>query len=566
MDNRKYRLNQAKSINSVNEDTKDKVFLKSNSNILPVGNINKIVNAGEQFNKERKNSSTYRITGNINPIFTNVLFNSTGDNSWKTFNTNEFRDRTFPANGLSIDDEEDYTFTESIDFHLKSDGGWYGYKNPDQTLGGLCTWIDMEPNRTLFNLSGPNKNWELIITYPFDSESDKYNATSITSQGLLLMNATSVTINDRAMTTFTTPVKHGLLQGESVRLSGIGSNNGTYSVVRLGLANGDDKEYYFSVEISDNIILTSNSKMARIYNGVKSEYYFRKFKKIKVKSTQLEMESDDYEIFPLAFAKTIYKDSVNHYVINEDIDISGLVDNLNRPLSEIYVTLIKTDSGGVFSNTMAGIDIPLLGGTDSNRGIPDIRRLTNDTSSNIALTNNVSIDDNIFYGDVAEYNTAELKEKILGDVNHRFNTYNRENGGDIAANSDFNNAPQIDLGSRQEGYIYKPHHLIKIREFSSYIEQGVASTIDMPDYKVNMGDGRYLWRDLLDIGFNDIKEEFLDYPFLNGNHYINFNISLPLKRQDPFGYYGLQHTPTPSDIQGDEIDDNKIIKRSQDVC
>jgi hypothetical protein len=54
MDNRKYRLNQAKSINSV-EDTKDKVFLKFNSNILPVG-TNKIVNAGEQFNKkERKN-------------------------------------------------------------------------------------------------------------------------------------------------------------------------------------------------------------------------------------------------------------------------------------------------------------------------------------------------------------------------------------------------------------------------------------------------------------------------------------------------------------------------------
>jgi hypothetical protein len=35
--------------------------------------------------------------------------------------------------------------------------------------------------------------------------------------------------------------------------------------------------------------------------------------------------------------------------------------------------LIKTDSGGVsFSNTMAGIDIPLLSGTTAIECIPDI--------------------------------------------------------------------------------------------------------------------------------------------------------------------------------------------------
>jgi hypothetical protein len=43
--------------------------------------------------------------------------------SWKTLMPNEFRDRTFQRIQALLYDE-DYTFTESIDFHLKSDGGW----------------------------------------------------------------------------------------------------------------------------------------------------------------------------------------------------------------------------------------------------------------------------------------------------------------------------------------------------------------------------------------------------------------------------------------------------------
>jgi hypothetical protein len=117
--------------------------------------------------------------------------------------------------------------------------------------------------------------------------------------------------------------------------------------------------------------------------------------------------------------------------------------------------------------------------------------------------------------------------------------------------------------------MYKPHHRIELRKYSNYVEEGTVSTQDRPEYSNyigKIGDGRYLWRDLLDIGVNDTQEDSLDYPFLNGVHYINNNISFPLKRQDPFNFYELQYKEFPSDISGTLLDDGAIVKQSQNVC
>jgi hypothetical protein len=573
-DKRKYRLKQETSQESVNEETYDKLQLKSKDNLLPVNDINRIINVSDQFNKERQNSNYYRITGSFNTLFNNTLFNTTGNNSWNSFNGDLFRDNEFPPDGIDLNaDDGDYTYKESVAYHLKENNGWFGFKDPNPNNESLCIWNDMEPNRTLFSLSPKNniKNWELTITYPVAND----HSVNIINNGILIIDSTPTIIGNRNMMTFTTPVKHGLSQGEGVDLSNITDDNlfdGVYNVVRLGEDNGDNKEYYFSVEISGITSLTANARMSRVYNGRKSVYYFRRFKKINVRVDGEEMENDDYEIFPLAFSQNIYEDKVNHFVINEDIDISGLKDNWGRPLSEIFVTIIKTDSGGKFTNVKSGIDIPLISVIENNAGIPDIRRITNyvgitddnHTTSHIPLDLDVKITDDAFYGDVAEYNIFEQKEKILADVYHRFNTSNREIGGALI-DVDFSGT-QITLGKRYEGYMYKPHHKIKIREYSSYIEEGTSSTLDMPSYAINTLDGRFLWRDLLDIGLNDIQETILDYPFLNGTHYINTNISLPLKRQDPFGFYGLQHKTFPADNPGILLDDTIIIKKSQDVC
>ena len=144
---------------------------------------------------------------------------------------------------------------------------------------------------------------------------------------------------------------------------------------------------------------------------------------------------------------------------------------------------------------------------------------------------------------------------------HRFNTVDRE----ITASKPILGGV-ID-GTRNEGYIYYPHQKIKIREYSNYVEQGDTSVGDVPEYAEDLGDGRYLWRDLLPIGVNDGQEETLDYPFLNGCHYMYQNLCIYTRRQDPFGNFGLQYNLSfPIDKNGYIIQTNFNTKKADDVC
>ena len=502
MENRKYRLNSASSQRAVNEDTFDKVHLESKSNLVPMGETNKVINVGEQFNTERQDSKYYRITGSFNALFNNTLFNTTGTNSWTTFNQDAFR---VVPNGDANDNSDDLTYREAVSKYWMENNGWFGYNDPNPANQKLCTWVDMEPRRELFSLTPKNlvKNWELTITYPTKLgglEGDYFHP--IVNGGLFLIDVFQTVIGERNMLTFATPVKHNLKQGDAVDLSGLlindGSSslspyNGQYSVIRLGKDNGDEKEYYFSVDIEELIATESTSRISKMVNGRKSSYYVRVFTKIKTQFTNV-IEDDDYEIYPLAFGQTIYEDKAQQFVFNEDIDISDLRDNLNRPLSEIYLTIVKTSDNG-FTPIKSGVKMPLF--------------------------------------------------------------TNAASGGNVDG---------INLGRRYEGYMYKPHHRIKIREYSNYIEQGNFSTLNKPSYATSLNDGRYIWRDLLDIGLNDTQETYLDYPFLNGSHYINSCITLPLFRQDPFGFYSLQWGSYPTEAQGAIMDDKVITKTSQDVC
>jgi len=181
-------------------------------------------------------------------------------------------------------------------------------------------------------------------------------------------------------------------------------------------------------------------------------------------------------------------------------------------------------------------------------------------NSHIPLESDVQFNNIDYYGDICEYSKLEVKETILQKVMHRFNTVDRE----TTAIKPISNGTIG--GPRNEGYIYYPHHQFKIRNFSSYIEQGDNSTAGIPEYAEDLGDGRYIWRDLLPIGTNDGQEDSLDYPFVNGVHYLYDNLCFLAKRQDPFNLFDLQYRGDISDYFGDGITDNFTTKKADDVC
>lgn len=570
MDDRlKHRLASETSQRSSNVDGFIKVQINNNEATLPVGDINHIVDIGERFNKERQESPFYRLVGTIRPLMSNVLFNISGPDSWSMFNTTPFRDQTYPPNN-NIINTEDLTYKQSIAKHLKEVDGWFGYYDPLKYNQGLCTYFDMEPKRRRFSfvndrLNENSKNWEVTVTYPSTSAS-----TSMTDGGLFIFDKIDVVVSQRPMIALGVPVFHNLQNGEIVRITGT-NFDGDYPVQRRGLDNGDLIDYYFVIDVNPTgAIIGSNARMTKIINGQESVYYWRVFEKIKTRTTSV-IEDDDYEIYPLAFSNNVYNDQVCQVIFNEDIDISELTDNLGRPLSEIYLSIIKTEGNDVngpfngFTSIKSGIEVPYMPEVQATTSeaykmiIPDIRRIHDGgllpTMSHTPLESNVTITSNSFFGDIVEYNKFRVKETVLGEVYHRFNTTDRVGNGNVA------------LGPRQEGYYYKAHHKIQIRNFSPYIEQGDASTGGIPDYAEDLGDGRWLWRDYLDIGYNEGQEDPVNYPFLNGAHYIHQNYCITLRRQDPFGYFGLYYSAlVDGDPSGDQMDDNFTTNQTDDVC
>jgi hypothetical protein len=587
------RLTVETSKKSNNTDTFIKINLDGKEKLLPPDQINKIIDIGERFQSERESCNFYRILGTINTSSTNALFNLdsiSGINTWKGFNDFEFLDQSFPKNKNNTD-LNDLTYSESIKNNLIEINGWFGYYDTDKKKIGMTKFYDMEPTRERFSFlqdiapynsklgDKPVKNWDLTITYPYRKDSTH----PMVNGGLLIISSTSVIVSTKQMTAFGVGCLHNLNIGDTVKITGTNGYDGTHTVVRLGLDNGDLKNYYFVVEISTNGAVSLNSRMKRVVNGFESEYYFRIFKKIKTRNKPV-IEKDDCELYKLAFSENVFNDGIVQFVINEDIDITGLVDNLGRPLSELYLTKVKTSSNDLFTRVSSGIETPFMTELkDSNikpylRDIPAINLIHNGgnnqnslpfpTSNPLEYKVNMDINDE-FYGDLVEYNQIEVQEIVLADVSHRFNTNSRETETKFSYYDSVGINPTtttINLGPRQEGYFYKAHQLIRIREFSPYVEQGDSSTEGIPSYAVKLDDGRYLWRDLLSIGYNQSDEKALDYPFLNGSHYIHLNDCFYIRRQDGFNDWGLFYNEFPSDPYGERMTDKYTINSEDEIC
>jgi len=592
------RLNNEKSKDSVNKDVLLNLNISGKNKLLPTNEINRIVNLADRFNTERQRCSFYRLIGTINPLVSNPLFNLTNSilldkNTIAGFNKIEFLDKTLPKNN-SIMDSNDLYFNESITNNLKEKDGWFGYYEPNKNIKGVCGFNDMEPKRSRFSFlpdnnpliktseNTPVKNWEIVITYPKSAD----RAHPMVNGGLLIIETKTVTVSTKEMTAFGIACNHNLTIGDTVKITGTSGYNGIHEVVSVGLDNGDYKNYYFTINAPNTGAISNSSRFKKIVNESESEYYFRKFSKIKTRLSEY-MESDDYESYQLGFSQNIFNDQIVQYVLNEDIDVNGLTDNLGRPISEIYVTTIKTSSNGLFTNVSSGIETPFLerlndsGFHEYLQSVPVINKIHNGGSipfkSHTPFENNVMIDNNNgftnnneFYGDLVEYNETLLDETILAVISHRFNTINRESSSPITylKNKLFNTNEQINLGPRQEGYFYQPHHKIKIREFSNYIEEGDSDTDGIPLYAKEMDDGRILWRDLLDIGFNETDSQSIDYPFLNGVHYLYNSQTFALTRQDQFGLWKLYYSKFPADPTGDRITDRFSIntESTADEC
>jgi hypothetical protein len=89
----------------------------------------------------------------------------------------------------------------------------------------------------------------------------------------------------------------------------------------------------------------------------------------------------------------------------------------------------------------------------------------------------------------------------------------------------------------------------------------------VPSYAKVLKDGtcRVIWRNILNNGFGN-DESVEEYPFTNGAFYVNKTINIYVRRQDPYGIWGLYSN---EDISGDDVytdQEDNYVKADEIVC
>ena len=371
-------------------------------------------------------------------------------------------------------------------------------------------------------------NWDYCLTYPYKNITDNFLVKETVSDGEVngiiadIIDLPDYTINSHGnlgdflksptSVDFRTHVTHNLQVNDVLRISFVyidkASGNKQHvmlsdsaRVLYLG-DNGYDTKHYFSISFEEieselRILLKQHNVQFALDNGYfriervvadkPCKYYLRAFKKLpNFKNTNINFENgiseDDIDatlrkndfntsLNKLAFSKTIYGDDVAQIVYNDDIDVTGLYDNLGRELSEVYLTIIKTNRGHkewyedkvygnsaveisrCFGDVTSGFDLPYYtklpeysGGTLIQHGEynvhkqHNIQKIEQDYTTTIFPETDFKIESGItingakaetnsdfdFIGDIVELDEISLEETVLEPIQYRFNTAQRE--------------------------------------------------------------------------------------------------------------------------------------------
>lgn len=393
---------------------------------------------------------------------------------------------------------------------------------PDRSLFSFNPKINKKEKRL-------EHNWKMCLTYPYDTT---YNHLLVYGDGVNGLDCYSCVrtsgLSGEDVLVFRTTCKHGLKATDSIALyattpDGVtiripdaitvkdtGDLNKKYRenyfyVLNHDILNhifGDDWEFNFSQDNLNKI----NFRIKHIIGDFESEYYIRLFKKlpnfkyskkelteeigsnrkmfdefVKENATvcnktvvgncpddNLYMLDFNYDLYQLAFASTIYSDKSSQITFTDTIDLSHIKDKSGKPVTEIYLTIIKNNLGWdkwylgdnqrndnsvefshCFGKITSGFNLLNIKRDKSSSiknkddiRFSDVHKLHNLASSypivsSIPLEDNITIsgstkwysgkaEHDVFWGDLVEFNKSQVKEIVLEKVCHRFNTTQRE--------------------------------------------------------------------------------------------------------------------------------------------
>ena len=417
-----------------------------------------------------------------------------------------------------------------------------------------CEFIDMYPDRTLFSFvpkynkfrKRVEKNWDYCLTYPFSSDTNMVDNVCGGIGGSIWADIVSINGNTVLCRSL---FKHTLSVNSFINLyyykseTVDGETKDVFKrfpikikIVSVGNVDGSSSDRYFSVRYGDIVDIYESIEDGFFYKKVESnsecQYYFRLFKKLKyVNEDGIERDIDS-DVNKLAYSENIYGDRMAQIVFTDDIDLSDVYDNHGRRVKDLYFTVVKRNAGykewyynvggsysssavefsHCFGKVTAGVDFGMESGTQVDYNIHYLHNIPlniknvsaygatilvgqpekiNDTEKGI------TIDDDIYYGDVVEFSPYNYTETVISPVLYRFNTAQREYTGTTygsfiydklvsddydfrttttgftvsAINMSYYSGVSMNANVCPEGYFYNPHTKITVRDENDNVER-----------------------------------------------------------------------------------------------
>lgn len=496
------------------------------------------------FLDEREQSNIFRPVTKFTFIFKNQYDGLT--------NYPPFRDNLYYSNAIN----------NAIIASSNPSISWQGYpqyfefdfiRNDNNNVG-----YTQPPNNhlTFVNKSASTYNWTHYMSYAYDNVYDRQMVATdqetlaswswVASDGLPFIIKVGNDNNTRVIS-FRCVMPHGLLVGDSVYLTFDYNGEYFFQVSSLGDVGFGSEEFIFNISNVGYTGTTFNQGVTGVFKRVinvansgetMSTYYVRRNKILtNVEDSQLikagfeqnifnsKVKSEPAVLTPNNLSRTSVKEGGQAYTLsfNDDIDITELIDNQKRPLSELFFTTIWKGTFGWTSPLKQGYEfnLPLYNGipspwwdvanTNSNTTIPTgtYNSQTIPPQGPFTYQQNLNKGD-IVDGDYCEYNGYDQTERVISNLKHKF-TFNNL----------FFTLDTIAPQNNQFGYYYRPHNPIVIRRFSDYIEEGSAvNVVGIPNYAFysNLSNS-FRWRDLYPYGYIDADGIGVDYPFMNGKQY-----------------------------------------------
>jgi hypothetical protein len=556
-------LGSEKYKTAIDTDLSIKVPLESNQKEIDEFDRNTRVSLAQVFDDERQKSSTFRLSAEIDLIYYNAYSGTTGivGSNYFPFTNNLYYVNS--VNSFGTSSWSGYPLYNEFEF-IRS----------DNNVSGYTTNSGYTPAHVYFtNKSASTYNWGYYVTYPYENDYlktlqyyDEFNNTHtwFASNGIPFYIVNPYTDNGQDLISFVCPVEHNLSEGEYVQIliPGWSGFNGqtVFQVYSLGQTGyNSDKfifniyDYGFSPSDFPNQANGTFKRIIDITNSAEtmSKYYVRKHKVLtnidEAILTKAGFELNAFENqkkyeyatqTPNNVARIMQREGSQSYLLtfSKDINIAPYLDNLKRPLTELFITIVNKGYFGWFNKPI--LNLP---------NYPALREgyyfnLTNSVSPYWASTNYSVINSNLptdsyvrgaytFYynrdlqvndvlnGDFCEYNQYEQVERVISDYYQKF-IYNNN----LFKESSIISNPAKAIN--QDGFYYKPHNKIILRTFSNYIEEGeIKNTVDVPNYAYYSSfNGKLIWRDIYTYGYIDTSGVGVDYPFLNGTHYPSTKI------------------------------------------